>query len=270
MLPFLVFLPDPVALGRLRLALRMNAGGPPESALVEVRGWSELAGAARSRTPELAVVDPCSRGVLDTEACAHFRLEFPSVVLLPYAEFRGRARDGLQLGLLGVRHLVMRDQEDGPAAFAYLLAQARAEWLPARVFTGIGDLIPSHLRAVVHQVAAHGAEALSPARVAALYHRHPNTLREHLRAAGLPPVNKLVVWLRLFRAAHLLEDPGRSVENVAGALAFASSSGLRNQLHRYAGLTASDVRTRGGVDLLLAQFRTRHVRGYWEPDGVML
>ncbi|HEY0016912.1 MAG TPA: helix-turn-helix domain-containing protein [Longimicrobium sp.] len=267
MLPFLAFLPDPVALGRLRVALRMNAGGPPESALVEVRGWNELAGAARSRMPELAVVDPCSRGVLDVEACAHFRLEFPSVVLLPYGEFRGTARDGLQLGLMGVRHLVMRDQEDGPAAFAYLLAQARAEWLPTRVFTAIGDLIPHHLRALVHEVVIHGDGALPPARVAALYHRHPNTLREHLRAAGLPPVNKLVVWMRLFRAGHLLEDPGRSVENVAGALAFASSSGLRNQLHRYAGLTASDVRRRGGLDLLLTQFRTQHLREYWGPDG---
>ncbi len=179
------------------------------------------------------------------------------------------ARDGLQLGLLGVRQLVMRDRDDGPAAFAYVLAQARAGWLPAQVFAAIGDLIPLHLRALVHQLVTHADRALSPARAAALYRRHPNTLREHLRAAGLPSVNKLVVWTRLFRVAHLLEDEGRSVENVAGALAFVSSSGLRNQLRLYAGLTASELRTGGGLNFLLARFRVQHECGCWnEPDIV--
>lgn len=173
------------------------------------------------------------------------------------------ARDGLQLGLMGVRQLVMRDRDDGPAAFAYALAEARAEWLPARVFTAVGDLIPPHLRALMHQMVTHADRVLSPARAAALYRRHPNTLREHLRTAGLPSVNKLVVWARLFRAAHLLEDQGRSVENVAGALAFVSSSGLRNQLRRYTGLTASELRTGGGLNFLLARFRVQHECGCW-------
>lgn len=99
------------------------------------------------------------------------------------------------------------------------------------------------------------AQPLTPADAARLYHGHANTLRVHLRAAGLPPLNQIIVWARLFRAAHLLGDPARAVESVAAALAYPSANALRNQLDRYAGLCPREVRAAGGLPALLQAFR---------------
>jgi len=56
-------------------------------------------------------------------------------------------------------------------------------------------------------------------------------------------------------AARLLEDPGRTIEQVALKLDFASGTALRNMFKRYTGLRTTEVRENGGARCLLHAFK---------------
>jgi AraC-like DNA-binding protein len=139
-----------------------------------------------------------------------------------------------------------------------ILAGALAGGVVGLVMDDLDALLPPRLEAWMRQLLVEAHRSLAPADAASLYHAHTNTLRQHLRGAGLPPVNKMIIWARLFHAAHLLAEPARSVESVAFALDFASATALRNELRRYAGMTPAEVRRGGGLLSLLARFRERY------------
>lgn len=69
---------------------------------------------------------------------------------------------------------------------------------------------------------------------------------------GLHP-EEIIVWARLLLIGAALEDTGCSATRLADDLHFPSVVALRNQLKRYTGLTAQEVRA-AGFDRLLAQF----------------
>ena len=75
------------------------------------------------------------------------------------------------------------------------------------------------------------------------------TLAARLRAAGLPGPRALSIWCRLLLAAELLAGEGRTVDQVALTLDFASANAFRNLLRRYADLGPGDLRRDRGAGL---------------------
>jgi AraC-like DNA-binding protein len=212
--------------------------------------------------------DPYASGKLDLESVRLFHEQFPSVALLAYGDFARRSvRDTVRLVRIGAREIVIRGEEDNRLKFQDLITAALAPSIIGGALTELGDLLPAHLVPLFRQLLSVTDRPLTPTAVARLYHRHPNTLREHLRAAGLPPVNKLIVWVHLFQAAYRLRDTPRSVENVALSLGFASASALRNQLQRYASVTPRELRAGDGLEVLLEEFRERWRVGNWALYG---
>jgi methylphosphotriester-DNA--protein-cysteine methyltransferase len=59
----------------------------------------------------------------------------------------------------------------------------------------------------------------------------------------------------LMVCARLLEDPGRSVSQVAMLADFPSSTSLRNMLRRYTGLRPLEIRENGGLRCVLHAFK---------------
>lgn len=263
----LVLLPDNVMLARLRHAVGSGRSTHAGLRIANATSWLELHHLALQSAPSLAVVDPYASGRFDLHQCSEFRRAFPADTLLPYVSCT-RVRDVLRLASLGIREVVVRDQDDTPLSFRQLITAALESSAPDRVINDLKHLFPVQLLPLLHEMLLRANCPLRPAAVANLYHRHPNTVREHLRAAGLPTVNRLIVWTRLFLAAHLLESPSRTVEYVALALEFSSASALRNQLKRYAGLTPQDIREGGGLKLLLNAFQERHRHGRWMVASV--
>ena len=56
-------------------------------------------------------------------------------------------------------------------------------------------------------------------------------------------------------AARMLDDPARTVEQVALKLDFPSGAALRNMFKRYTGLRTTEVRENGGVRCLIHAFK---------------
>jgi AraC-like DNA-binding protein len=266
----LSLLRDPVASARLRRAVELHVLSKSFHRIVFVDGWHEAETQAAELAPHVLVLDPFESGQHALSACARFHERFPSVALLPYGSFVGRTQQLLDLAALGVQTVVSRDEDDDPVSFSELLGIVLARNVAGAVLLELGGVVPVPLEPVMRRLLLGAHHRLSPSEVSMLAHRHVNTLREHLRAAGLPPVNKLIVWCRLFHAGNLLADRERSVENVAYTLDFPSPSALRNQLGRYAGMTPQEVRARGGLRAVVARFLERHRAGSWDVGESLL
>jgi AraC-like DNA-binding protein len=248
----------------------MDAASRSVHRILHVHQWEQASYCAAVSAPQILVFDPFEPAPVTGDECAVFHERFPSVALLPYASFDGRThRQLLPLAALGIKTVVSRDEDDGPLAFRAALESLLTVTVVGEVMRQIQGVVPANLLPTVRGLVSGAHRPLGPREVAGkIAHIHPNTLREHLRAAGLPPVNKLIVWSRLFHAANLLSDPARSVENVALTLEYPSSSALRNQLQRYAGMTPQEVRAGGGVVAVTERFMDRHRAGSWEVSGL--
>lgn len=247
----LAYLPDPCTAARLRRAMERAA----HLRLLVAASWDELLRLALANPPDLAVVDPfAAPGLL--ERCVAFRAQHPAADLLPYGRLDGRpAHELFRLFELGVQTLVVRDVDDDPAALRRAVLSVLTRRLADRVDEAAGALFPSPLRPLLRHLVLHAGTPLAPDDVARGQHCHAKTLRARLRSAGLPSLNRLIVWTRLLAAAQRVAVTGRSVEQVALDMDFPSAAALRNQLQRYAGLAGQDLRSPGGVDRLLDRFR---------------
>ncbi|HYV97982.1 MAG TPA: AraC family transcriptional regulator [Gemmatimonadaceae bacterium] len=73
-------------------------------------------------------------------------------------------------------------------------------------------------------------------------------------ATSLTP-RQLLGWCRLLAAALYLDSHATTVAAAADELRFASPSALRNLLQRYAGVTPTELRSRGGADMVFRRLR---------------
>jgi len=64
--------------------------------------------------------------------------------------------------------------------------------------------------------------------------------------------------------AYLLEAEGRALEHVAAAFGLESASPLRNLMKRYTGMRALEVRTNGGLRVIIEAFRRDEAFGRLE------
>ncbi|HEX8696460.1 MAG TPA: hypothetical protein VF746_28840 [Longimicrobium sp.] len=250
----LALLPHPAAAERLRAALAPDARREPPCELAFAPAWGELLRQARVRPPDVVVFDP-DAGV---EGCEELHAAQPAVALLPYGRFDGeRARVLLRLSRLGVREVLIRGRDDDPPAIRAHVAELLWRPLVDEVTGALGDLFPDSLQPLLLHLLSNAAAPLDPARAARSQFCHAKTLRARLRRAGLPSLNRLIVWTRLFHAAHLMASAGRSAEQAARAIGYPSAAALRTQVHRYAGLRVRDLRRPGGLRRLLEAFRKR-------------
>lgn len=260
----LALLPDPIARARLLAALELDAGAPHPVCFAG--SWSEMCCTAGAGPIHLAIFDPYTGGRFQGDECTRFSRAFPSMPLLPYTRFPSSgARDLLHLSSLGVRDMVTRDHDDDRPGLHAAIAQSLAHGVATATLAALEDVIPTRLAPVVHYLLSNAHQPLALEELARAHHRHPKTLREQLQKNRLPPPGKLIVWMRLIHAGHLLEDRSRSLENVVRTLDFPSSSALRNQMHRYVGISPGDLANapEGGMKVLLRLFRERHRTGHW-------
>lgn len=73
------------------------------------------------------------------------------------------------------------------------------------------------------------------------------SLRKYCLRYGFPSPQWLIGWSRVLLASHFLDEPGRTVDGIARLLGYSSPSAMRNQLKRYTGFTATDLREHGAL-----------------------
>ncbi|HJU89725.1 MAG TPA: helix-turn-helix domain-containing protein [Gemmatimonadaceae bacterium] len=207
--------------------------------------------------PDAVVLEPVDSSGMPTAALAErLREGYPSLPIIAYAMLTPGGSQGiLSLARAGVHELVIRGFDDLGLAMRAALARAREQAAAAFVMRELESEIPPAMRPLIRHCLERGAQTQTVAGLARTLGVHRKTLVNRSRDAGFPTPSLLIGWCRLLLAARLLEDPARSIEHVALALDFPSATALRNMLRRYAGLSPSEVRERGGLRCVLETLR---------------
>lgn len=246
-----VVVADQVARARLTEALRHDATvrfcerGSEALALVE----TGLAG--------VVVLDRRDRdGTSMLGLVKRIREEYPSVPIVLYCGLTPDAsRDVLSFARAGVDQLVFQGVDDlrGPlrAAVQASLDHASAQaWLAE-----LAPHVPVNVVPFLKYCLEHARRNVTVEDAATALGVHRKTLSDRLNAAHLPSAGSFISWSRLLLAAKILEDPGRTVEQVALLLDFPSGPSLRNMMKRHTGLRSLEVRENGGARCVLHAFK---------------
>jgi AraC-like DNA-binding protein len=185
--------------------------------------------------------------------------QHPSLPLVLYLSLNsGDVHDAVALAAdLQTRMVIVREHDDMVGAIA-------AAGAGVGVFAGVNAIVstverlaPPPVRAALVYAARHGHRALRVPVIATHAGISARRLAERLRELGMPPAVHLLQWIRVLHAAARLQLPGGTVEQVASQLGFSSSSTLKHLMKRVTGVTATELRARGGLPYLLVQFERR-------------
>jgi len=150
------------------------------------------------------------------------------------------------LGGLGVAGILPADRKS-PAIRALVdqaLATARADGIARALEKRFG---PPGPEAVAWAVEHAGPDTSVDKLAAALGHT-PRSLHKALDGVGLPAPTRVLLWGRLLLAGARLGRDGRTVEDVAFSLGYATATSLARAMKSHTGLTPKEVSEAGGMD----------------------
>ncbi|HEX6313364.1 MAG TPA: helix-turn-helix domain-containing protein [Gemmatimonadaceae bacterium] len=242
---------DPVSKARLSDALRTEASVRYCDRLTEVLTLVE-AGLA-----SLIVVDHRDfDGSPTLPAVRRLHEAYPSVPIVMYLPMSAAVSGAvMEYARAGVSQLVFQGVDDLKPALRSAVDAAIDQASAAALAEQFEPHIPAAVMPFLRYCLEHARRDISVEEVAAAMGVHRKTLVERLRAARLPSPRTMIGWSRLLIASRMLDDPGRTIEQVALKLDFPSGAALRNMFKRYTGLRTSEVRQNGGVRCLVHAFR---------------
>jgi AraC-like DNA-binding protein len=258
-------LPNAEHVQRVRAAIR------DRHELVVCDDWASLVQACERQPVRLALIDIFAGPQPHFDRIRQLKRRLPRLTLIAYVKFEHeRAHDLFDAGRQSMDGLVLAGQTDAPRALLALVEQAESRSLGTIVRQSLVGLDPVAVDALLIAVTrAH--ERLSPDALARLIALPRRTVSAHLLRAGFPSTQRLLTWGRLIVAAHMLEEPHRSAQRVASALAFPSGSAFRNTCQRYLHAAPQEIRSRGGaayvIRAMFTQLNTASTVGAAAPSG---
>lgn len=240
-------------------AERVRTAARPTFQFVQVADWEEMEEVIRSAPASaVAVVDPLdaasSAPTVSADLLAMLHL-YPSMTFIPALEAGPGAFDVVRkLGAAGAVQIICTDEDTAPIAIRRRIESARGR--PLKTLIG-GSLDPSTsgaARAILNatvEVVLDGAGSEQLARNLFITTR---TLLRWCRKGGLPAPRRLLLWVRLLLAAEMLDDPGRSISDVALSCGYSGDGGLRNAFKSTVDITPGRLRDLGAFEIVSKGF----------------
>lgn len=236
---------------------RLKAIAPPQCGVVPCRDEVELVTAISRGDVGLTVV--VAGGPMHPLAMLALRRvhdAFPQHPLVAWVDVRQIEPSQLiDVAGAGVKDLMRTGLDDHPATFAQIVAAATQRAVTAVIADRLRDAIPRSIEPVFLYALERANEHLTRSSVAAVFGVSQRTLHARLERCGMPSANKFLTWCRLLVASALLEQPGHTLDSVAGQLDFSDGSLLGRTIYRYAGHGVSELRRRGALDAVVSAFR---------------
>ena len=239
-----------------RLALRRGLEGVAEVHFCErIEGLRAL---VRRSWVRLVITEPTDKIGRPTAATvAEIRQGFPSLPVIAYCALTAHDTHSLiSLVRAGADDVIVRDFDDVGTVARQVIARAAVSRVGEQAFSELSPLVPAAVRPILAYCLENPTAATSVDKLAHALGIARRTLVGRLAAAGMPGPSALLTWFRLLVVAHLLEDPARSVDQVAEATRFRSGTALRVTCKRYTGLRPLDLRRSGGPRHVLDLIRT--------------
>jgi AraC-like DNA-binding protein len=236
-----------------------------DHSLTPVFSWAELQTTVKHLTTDLVVADPAAGGTVEVEALEDLRRRYPSLPIVVYTSLAPASIKAIvRLAKSGVEHVVLSRFDDEPRKFLELIEGIPAFSLGDRMLNELAGpmaCLPVVVVRAIDQLFRSPSRFKSSQDLAAAASMNLRTLYRNLEPAGLYSARALVVSARLLRAYAYLQDPGRSIKDVAAKAGYHSPWQLSQQMREMTGLTTEQVRreTNGEalVVLLAEQVRRR-------------
>jgi AraC-like DNA-binding protein len=243
--------------------LRVDLGS--EHSLTPVASWSELQATVQHQATDVVVADPTATGTVQVEALEYLRRHYPSLPVIVYTLLAPASIKAIvQLAKSGVEHVVLHRFDDEPRRFLELLESTPGYALGDRMLmelAGAVSCLPVTVVRAIDQLFRSPARFKNAQDLAAASGMNLRTLYRNLEPAGIFSARSLVVSARLLRAHAYLQDPGRSIKDVAAKTGYHSSWQLSQQMREMTGYTTEQARREltgdAIVSLLAEQVRRR-------------
>jgi len=243
------FLPRPL-LSHLKVVLRFD------HELIPAVSWAELQSIVAHQGTDIVVADPAATGTIELETLEDLRRRYPSLPVVLYTQLSpGSIKAIVRLARSGVEHVVLSRFDDEPSRFLELLESIPINALGDRMLQElVGPLaaLPVTVVRAIDQLFRSPARFKNAHDLAAAAGMNLRTLYRNLEPAGIYSARALVVSARLLRAYAFLQDPGRSIKDVAAKAGYHSPWQLSQQLREVTGKTAEQVRREVTQEALVA------------------
>ena len=217
-----------------------------EHTLAVATNWADLRSTVQLVVADLVVADPAASGVVEPDALESLRRDYPSLPVVLFTRLNPSSMKAVvRLAKSGIEHVVIAHFDDEPTQFRELLESIPAHALGERMLRELAGPL-SALPVVV----VRGIDQLfrSPGRfagaqdLASAAGMNLRTLYRNLEPAGIHSARSLVVAARLLRAYSYLQDPGRSIKEVAAKTGYHSPWQLSQHMRDMTGYTTEHVR----------------------------
>jgi AraC-like DNA-binding protein len=212
---------------------------------------------------DVAVIVPRdASGAIGAHLARHILASRPRTAIVAYCHAgSNNSADVVAFSEAGVHQIVLLGIDDAGVALRAALIMARQQCAADWVMSQLTPLVPVILRPMVAVALAHPSDVTDVASLADEMKVHIRTLFYRCERAAFTPPAELLVWVRLALVAHLLESTSCSITTIANELSYPSVTALRNAMKRYTGHRASEVRTQGGIRVVIDAMgrRTQHL-----------
>jgi AraC-like DNA-binding protein len=207
-----------------------------------------LVGTLQTTEVAVAVIDASDAACRSMASpIAAIRYRFPTVPILAYCSvLTAGASSVVDVVRAGATGLILRGIDDERHAMRAAIDSARRGSISQRVQNEVALHLPSQARPFLRYAVTRFGDEPSVEDAARTIGVDRKTIFNWLRHGGGVGPREFLNWIRLAIAAGMLEDPGRSAEQAALEAGFASGAAFRNMLHRYTGLTCSQIRGTDG------------------------
>ncbi|MSR36418.1 MAG: AraC family transcriptional regulator [Gemmatimonadetes bacterium] len=243
------------------MSARLAAALADQHELIECNGLEQFWEVVMSSPVDGCVIDIYHPSTpLTLNDLQRLRRLVPPLAIVVYADFQDRELDLFELGRLKIDGAILTGATDRAEETRRAVAGALAAAGALGVMASLeGQLHPLGMECLRWSI-EHADESPTVAQLAEALGLSTPVLTRELRQRRLPPPARLLMWGRLFRAARVLSDPERIVEEVAFKLGYSSASALGRALHRETGLPPTELHGRGAIACVLDGFSRREVR----------
>ncbi|MBY0489992.1 MAG: AraC family transcriptional regulator [Gemmatimonadaceae bacterium] len=238
-------------------APRLREAARGRAQVAECASIEQLVALVADGAVSLAVVEVRRATAADQcRAIRQLQAHFPAHPVVAWADLRELPTALLlELAALRVIDVLRGDAEHLPSALVRAIGAALQRTVAVAIAQAVGDLIPPRLTPVFEYVLEHVNDRLDRDQLAATFGISRRTLHNRLVEAGLPPTRAFLTWCRVFVAVALLEQPGHTLDSVAGQLDFGDGGVLANTVRRYAGAGIAELRAQGALAAAARAFR---------------